>query len=97
MSWQLLLFPKVLARDDKWFITDLPGKWKVDYERRKEQYKTGYFSSINAPYKAFANYKNAEVSELLDDALSLNLTKQTLHFQVTNLSKNYNCSFYCIE
>lgn len=76
-----ILSSKVLARDDKWFITELPGKWKLDYERRKEQYKTGYFSSINIPYKTFASYKNVGVSELLEDALSLNLVKQT-HFQV---------------
>ena len=76
------LYLQVLARDEKWFITELPGKWKLDYERRKEHCNTGYFSSINVPYKTFASYKNIGVCELLEDALSISLARPATHFQV---------------
>ena len=72
-----------LHRNDKWFITALPDKWRVDYERRKEQYKTGYFSSTSSPFKPFANFKSAEVIDILEDAFTINLSKHpTVHFQV---------------
>ena len=78
---------QVVARDEKWFITELLDKWKVDYERRKRHHHTGYFALNHVPYKTFANLKHTDVYDLLGHHLGILMNRQYAFMQVSLYQK----------
>lgn len=73
---------QVVARNEKWFITELPEKWRQDYERRKRHRHTGYFACNHVPYKTFANLRHTDVYDLLGDHLGILMSKHYAFMQV---------------
>ena len=78
---------QVVARDEKWFITELLDKWKVDYERRKRHHHTGYFALNYIPYKTFASLKHTDAYDLLGDHLGILMNRQYAFMQVSLYQK----------
>ena len=73
---------KVLARNDVHFISDLPDKWLVDYERRQGHRHTGFFAYNHLPYKTFANLKHTDVYDLIGEQLGVAITKHQAYSHV---------------
>lgn len=73
---------KVLARSDVHFISELPNKWRVDYERRQDHKHTGFFAYNHLPYKTFGNLKHTDVYDLMGDRLGMTVTKQHAYSHV---------------
>lgn len=71
-----------MARDQKWFITELLDKWRVDYERRKLHHHTGYFALNHIPYKTFANLRFTDVYDLLGEHLGIMMNRHYAFMQV---------------
>ncbi len=73
---------QVLARDDNYFITELPEKWRVDYDRRAGHENTGYFSCNYLPYVTFDNLKHTDVYDLIGDHLGIVVQNHWYYMQV---------------
>lgn len=67
---------KVLARNDAHFITELPEKWRIDYDRRNGHRNTGLFAHSHIPYRTFGNLKHTDAYDLVSDHLGVTITKQ---------------------
>ena len=68
---------KVLARNDEHFITELPEKWRVDYERRNGHHHTGFFAHNHLPYRTFGKLKHTDVYDLIADHLGVTITRHS--------------------
>jgi len=66
---------KVLARNQASFVSELPDKWRVDYERRNRHRHTGYFAYSHIPYRSFGNLKYTDGHDLLADHLGVTFTR----------------------
>ena len=66
---------KVLARNQASFVTELPDKWRVDYERRNGHRHTGFFAYSHVPYRSFGNLKYTDGHDLLADHLRVTITR----------------------
>lgn len=64
---------KVLARSEESFVTELPDKWRVDYERRRGHSHSGLYALANVPYKTFGNLKHTDAYDLLCDHLDVSI------------------------
>lgn len=73
---------KVLARNDVHFISELPNKWRADYERRQGHRHTGFFAYNHLPYKTFGDLKHTDVYDLMGDRLGITVTKQHAYSHV---------------
>ncbi|XP_064381945.1 uncharacterized protein LOC135330904 [Halichondria panicea] len=78
---------KVLARDDNYFITELPEKWRVDYDRRAGHENTGYFSCNYLPYVTFDNLKHTDVYDLIGDHLGIVVQNHWYYMQTLHLAQ----------
>lgn len=67
---------KVLARSEESFITELPDKWRIDYDRRKGHSHTGLYALANVPYKSFGNLKHTDAYDLLCEHLDVSVGRQ---------------------
>ncbi len=66
---------KVLARSGTEFISDLPDKWRVDYDRRNQHLHTGFFAYNHVPYRSFGNLKYTDPYDLIRDSLGVSVAK----------------------
>ena len=73
---------KVITRNNECFITELPEKWRLDYERRRHHDHTGYFAYNYIPYRTFANLKHTDVCDLISDHLDVRIRKHFGFLQV---------------
>ena len=73
---------KVLARNDVHFISDLPDKWLVDYERRQGHRHSGFFAYNHLPYKTFGNLKHTDVYDLIGEQLEIAISKHHAYSHV---------------
>ena len=64
-----------MTRNADWYLTDHPEKWKQDYERRKGPHDCGYFSAKGIPYKPFGNLRALSALDLVEEALSIPITR----------------------
>lgn len=78
----LLCIFQVLARNDACFITELPNKWHVDYDRRSKHQHTGFFAYNHVPYRTFGNLRHTDVYDLIGDKLGIVVQKHWHYMQV---------------
>ncbi len=81
----------MLSRNNEYFTTDLPERWRLNYNRRLGHKKTGYFSKNNAPYVTFDNLKYTDVYDLVEENLDIVMQE---HWHYMQAGIHVYCIYY---
>ena len=66
---------KVLARNEECYVSEMPFKSCIDYERRAGHSQTGFFSLSHLPYRPFGGFKHADPYNLIEEYFGVSIPR----------------------